>query len=168
MKPESILPLILALLVSAAFPLPVKSEEPSESFLKALLEKGFFEVADDYLDRIESRPGVEIRFKRRIPYERGLLRLAQSRVERDPKYRVRLLHESIAELEVFLTSRPLGIHFVKAHNHIGKQVWTNFYARRLLARQVHEPIWIHVMTYSLVPVALFSGGRLFFSVTAFF
>ena len=74
---------LLVLLVSF-WPAIATAEEPSEAFLNALRDRGYFEEALLYLEHSASSEIVSADFKKTIPYEKALILIDSIQQVRDP------------------------------------------------------------------------------------
>lgn len=80
------------------------AEEPAAEFLEALRQRGYFQVANDYLERMQKSPMVTQEFRERILYEQGLTLMAVSRLERDFDKRQALLNDAQKNFQDFLVA----------------------------------------------------------------
>jgi hypothetical protein len=67
--------------------------EPAAAFLDGLRERGYFDVAIDYLDAAAKNPAVPVEFKNTMLYERGVTLVQGAKVQRDPVLREKQLDE---------------------------------------------------------------------------
>jgi tetratricopeptide (TPR) repeat protein len=111
----------LAALLLAAFsavlstaPVGVAAAEQAEEFLQGLNERGLHELALVYLQRMDASRLADEQFRRKIPFHRGVVLIAQSRQSADPAVRARLLDEARLELEKFAGSNPEGVQGAEA------------------------------------------------------
>ena len=77
------------LLVLASFLVVPSAQgvEQVEEFLQGLRERGYFEVALDYMDAMKDSPLASDEFKKNLPYERGVTLVDLARVTGDPQLR---------------------------------------------------------------------------------
>ncbi len=80
--------------------------EPAEDFLKGLRERGYHELALDYLTQMETSRLASAEFRERIPYHRGVTLIAQARETADIDQRKVLFEEASRELEQFVAAHP--------------------------------------------------------------
>ena len=88
-----------------ALPCPAPAAEPAAAFVKALRDKGYHDVALEYLDRMADSPLVTLEFKETILYEKGLTLVDASRYQRDAGIREKQLEEARVTFEQFLQTR---------------------------------------------------------------
>lgn len=85
---------------------PVWGEEPAESFLDALRERGYHQVALEYLDRLENSPLAPPQFQEELAYHRGVTQVRAAVSSPNRTVRERMLGEAKASLEAFLAEHP--------------------------------------------------------------
>ncbi len=88
--------------------------EPAEEFLQGLQERGLYELALDYLDRMQSSPLADESFRKQIPYHRSVVLIEQSRHTADPAARTRLIGDARAALERFAAANPESVQGAEA------------------------------------------------------
>lgn len=81
---------------------PVRAEAPAREFLEALRKEGLYDLAADYLERMEKNPAVSQEFRETILYEQGLTLMAVSRSERDFDRRQQQLDEAQKKFDEFI------------------------------------------------------------------
>ncbi|MEM9411753.1 MAG: hypothetical protein AAGA30_11610 [Planctomycetota bacterium] len=84
--------------VLGTLPSLLAADEPCEEFLNSLRDRGYFDVALDYLDEMESSSLASSRFKQLIPFERAQTLILSTRKIRDRN----LLEERLGEAEKLL------------------------------------------------------------------
>src|SRR5207247_2540728 len=57
--------------------------EPAREFLDALRDRGYYDVAIDYLNSVADNPAVPVTFKETMLYERGLTLVQGAKFQRD-------------------------------------------------------------------------------------
>ena len=82
------------------------AEEPCEKFLEGLRDRGYFDVAMDYLERMESSPLSTQEFKLRIPLEKVETLTRSTQQIRDPRETMRVLEQAQGVLDQYLNSNP--------------------------------------------------------------
>ncbi len=99
--------LILSLvLAAAAFSSPTAfGIEPARDFLDALRNRGYYDVALDYLDTISGNPAVPVTFKETMLYERGLTLVQGAKFQRDIAIREKWLNDGQQVLDQFITAQ---------------------------------------------------------------
>lgn len=91
------------LLVTAAFgPAIAQAEEPTVEFLEKLRERGYYDVALDYLDSVQNIPAIQ----KTLKYEKGTILIEASRATRDAAIRAKQLDEAQTNLSEFIKSVP--------------------------------------------------------------
>ncbi|MEM1071110.1 MAG: hypothetical protein AAGI63_19545, partial [Planctomycetota bacterium] len=84
---------------------PINAEEPFVPFLDGLRQRGYFEVALDYLSDMESSPLASPSQRTLIPLERALTLVAYSRTQRDIERRLQILGQGEKQLQQFVNSQ---------------------------------------------------------------
>lgn len=79
--------------------------EPARDFLKGLRDRGYHDVALDYLQLMEKSPLAPIELKETMLYERGVILIEGSQVQRDQAIRESYLDEAQQLLRQFLEDR---------------------------------------------------------------
>jgi len=97
------IPLLLACWFSA-IPRDGQSVEQTSEFLSGLRQRGYFDVAFDYLDALQDSDLITAEQRATLPYERGVTYIAASRIERDPAARSGLLDKAQSALQEFLSN----------------------------------------------------------------
>lgn len=94
---------VLAVLISPALIVTTaQAAEDYERFLEALRDRGYYDVALDYLARLRSSAQVPAEFKARIPYEEGVTSIAAAIAERDADQKSRQLNVAREKLNEFI------------------------------------------------------------------
>ncbi len=88
--------------------------EPAEEFLAGLRERGYYENALEYLDKMKTSTLVSPDFKRNIEFERGVTLIEASRAERNMVERQKVLDEAKTALEQFVAGVDPGYHLVSS------------------------------------------------------
>ncbi len=102
-KTGFLLTLSFALTMAATRPAP--AEEPGEAFLNALRDREYYDVALDYLTKMEMSTIVRPEFRITIAYERGVTLQSFARTERNPTERVKILDQAKAAFEAFANAQ---------------------------------------------------------------
>jgi tetratricopeptide (TPR) repeat protein len=82
------------------------AREQAEEFVAALNERGLQELALDYLQQMETSPLADAAFRKRIPYHRGIVLIAQARQTPDADQRAALFQQASRELDQFVAANP--------------------------------------------------------------
>ena len=77
--------------------------EPAEAFLDALRNRGYYDMALEYLDRAQSDPLSPVGFREVIPLERGLTLVDSARREADFDVRGELLNKAQEAVQQFVS-----------------------------------------------------------------
>ena len=91
MKRNALIAIVL-IATASILSAPTVGEEPCDRFLQALRDNGYYDVAIDYLDEMETNPLAPKRFKQTLPFEK-----AQTLIKSTVRIR------DLAELEARLT-----------------------------------------------------------------
>ena len=89
---------LLPLLIAAQ---TAHAADDTQQFVDALRQRGYFDLALDYLDTIPTSGVASDEFKQSLPYQRGSVLAAKSRIEPNPANRARLVAQARSELETF-------------------------------------------------------------------
>jgi hypothetical protein len=96
--------------------------EPAAAFLEGLRERGYYDVAIDYLDQAAKNPAVPVEFKTTMLYERGVTLVQGARAQRDPALKEKELNEGQATLEKFISSNGQHVLVLAARSQLGNVV----------------------------------------------
>lgn len=96
------LPVGLFVILSLVSAVPLYAEEPSTEFLEKLRERRYYDVALEYLNRMETSALATPEFKAIIEYERGVTLIQQAGVTRDLTQRGKVLDQAQQTLNEFL------------------------------------------------------------------
>lgn len=96
----------------------IEAEEPVERFLTALQERGHFDVALRYLDRMSTSQLVTAEFKNEIPYRRGMLLVSSARATRNAALRKTSLNAARKAFEEYVSSNARGSTSALARNQL--------------------------------------------------
>jgi tetratricopeptide (TPR) repeat protein len=123
MKSRWIFVLLIGCLSLTAFaPRPATAVEPAREFLQALREAGYYDMALEYLDRIEGNTLVPPSFRETVDYEKGLTLIESSRLQRDTQLRVKQLDQAKQMLENFIETRKTHPLVISANSQLGSLV----------------------------------------------
>ena len=81
---------------------PVGAEEPTQQFLDGLMNRGYYDVALDYLEWLDGSSLAPTDFKDTVLYLQGTVLITAARYQRDSKIRAQQLAESQQKFEQFL------------------------------------------------------------------
>ncbi|QDU25324.1 hypothetical protein ETAA8_03890 [Anatilimnocola aggregata] len=111
-----------ALVGLAGFTESAQAIEPARAFLEGLRERGYYDVAIDYLDVAAKNPAVPAEFKTTLQYERGVTLVDGAKAQRDPALREKQLDEGQQALQKFIGSNSSHILVIAARSHLGNVV----------------------------------------------
>jgi len=114
--------LIGCLCLTVSAPRPAKAVEPAREFLQALREAGYYDMALEYLDRIEGNTLVPPSFRETVDFEKGLTLIEASRHQRDTQLRVKQLDQAKQMLENFVKTRATHPLVISANSQLGNLV----------------------------------------------
>jgi hypothetical protein len=83
------------------------AEEPLEAFISQLKERGYFDVAYDYLERAEKSGSITLELKGRLDFEKADVLIDGLSQVRDPNQRQQNLDQSQVLLENFISKNEL-------------------------------------------------------------
>jgi len=96
--------------------------EPARAFLEGLRERGYYDVAIDYLDNAAKNPAVPADFKTTILYERGVTLVDGAKAQRDPALREKQNDEGQKSLEQFIANNGTHLLVLSARSQLGNVV----------------------------------------------
>ena len=106
--------------VAVLLPAPLaRASEPAQAFLDGLRERGYFDVAADYLDAALESPLVPGKFKQTALYEKGLILVLGASHERDAAIQETQLNEGQQALQQFVTDHPSHLMATAARSQLG-------------------------------------------------
>jgi tetratricopeptide (TPR) repeat protein len=107
--PAAVLGMMLLVLVLSSVSRPVRADEDPRTaldFVQALRERGLFDVASDYLEKLRSDPGIPAEIRAVIDYEVGRLLIDEAAKTGDLVRRKELLEQARGRLDTFTKSQP--------------------------------------------------------------
>lgn len=118
---------LLVALTAVAVSLPATAtetwaEEPASQFLEKLRENGYFDLANEYLKRMEKSPLAPIEFRETILFEQALILMAISRSETDFDARQTRLDEAQNKFEEFLVAKKNHDYAPKAKSELANVI----------------------------------------------
>lgn len=118
MKKALLLPALAA--VTLLSTLNSHAEEPVSAFAQGLRNRGYFDTADEYLDRIANDPTIPAAVKKIIPYERAITISANAMSQRNADLKYQLLDKAATHLEEFIKNNPTHPKLGDAQSRRGK------------------------------------------------
>jgi hypothetical protein len=97
--------IVLAALAAAAWQ-SACADELVVPFIRGLRARGYYDTANEYLDRVAQDPRVSAEIKTRIPYERGVTLTDEAFTGKNADLQLQLLDRAAAELEKFIGDNP--------------------------------------------------------------
>ena len=94
-------------------------EEPVEDYLAALQERGYFDVAVRYLDRMNNSDLAPASFKSEAEYRSAMLTVTAARASKSAARRQQLLDQARNSLESFIRTQPQHQSVSLARNQLG-------------------------------------------------
>ena len=85
---------------------PASAEELHEEFLEGLRQRGYYDYALYYLDKLEERTDLPGEFKSVLPYQRAITLLEGASTINSPELRDEQLDRAVAQLEAFTRANP--------------------------------------------------------------
>ena len=98
--------LVAGLMATVLFGRWAAGDEPYLEFVQGLKTRQYYDLAMAYLVQIDSDPQTPAEIKAIVPYEKGTILLASSRLLRNPDARSKQLDEAQAMFEAFATGSP--------------------------------------------------------------
>lgn len=98
--------------------------EPAREFLNGLRDRGYHDVALDYLAMMETSPLAPVELKEIIQYEKGVTLIEGSRAQRDQAIREKFLDDAQQQLKEFTESPRTAQHALAnaARNQLGNLI----------------------------------------------
>jgi hypothetical protein len=115
---------------ATAAPLPVGSAEPVRRFLDALLDRGYYDLALHYVDRLEQSDRTPAEVQSGLSYQRGQILVRAARQERDAALRIEYLERAERSLQDFVQGHPQHESLTAARNQLASLLVER--ARRLV------------------------------------
>lgn len=113
---------LLACFAAAVLPAAAQAIEPAADFLDRLRERGYYDVAIDYLDSAANNPAVPAAFKETLTYERGVTLIQGAKFQRDTGLREKQLDEGQKTLQQFVTAQPAHLLTMSARSQLGNVI----------------------------------------------
>ena len=108
--------------------------EDCGEFLEALRDRGYYDVALEYLGQLRGNPKVAAEFKQRIPYEEGVTSIAAAIAERDADQKSRHLNAAREKLNEFIKAQSDPSLTAEAESQLGNVLVER--AKMLLQREI--------------------------------
>jgi tetratricopeptide (TPR) repeat protein len=109
-------------LTTALLPSQLLAVEPAEKFLQALRDRGYSDMALEYLNRMKDSDMVSPEFRVVIPYERGKTLFVEARRNPDPGQKEKLLNDAQVALKAFVTNNQTHPLASAASNELGNLI----------------------------------------------
>jgi hypothetical protein len=107
--------------ILAACPVAL-AEEPTRAFLDGLRERGYHDVALDYLESMATSPLAPLELKEVIDLEKAVTMIAASRTERDSEIRIQRLNEAQELLRKFIREHAQHMKLNVARTQLGNLI----------------------------------------------
>ena len=104
MKKALLFPALAAVMLLSF--VPAHAEEPVSAFAQGLRNRGYYDTADEYLDRIANDPSIPASIKKIIPYERAITMSANAMSQRNADLQLQLLDKAATHLDEFIKNNP--------------------------------------------------------------
>jgi len=126
--------------------------EPSSEFLQGLRARGYYDVAQDYLEAAKTNPLVSEEFKQAIPYELGILLIEEARRIGDRALKFQKLDEAKEKLQAFIDANPDHPEVQSARRELAKSAGERGLAMLMLADREVDPnkkeaLWVQARGY---------------------
>ncbi len=100
----------------------VGAEEPARAFLDGLRDRGYHDVAMEYLNQMQSSRLAPPELKATVLYEKSLLLVDSSRKQRDPAVRSNQLNQAQAWLQEFIQTQSASPKLNAARSQLGSLI----------------------------------------------
>lgn len=116
-------------------------EDPrtAEPFLMGLRERGYFDLASEYIERLRTDPGLGEPLKGMLDYHEGRVLIDEASKTVDLARRRELLDRAAARLDAFATGRPDDANAMEALVEIARSLAERGHLARLVAEDAREP-----------------------------
>jgi tetratricopeptide (TPR) repeat protein len=104
----------LAVLLPLAWGAAAQAVEQADEFVGQLRERGLYDLAIDYLDRLEQSSLADDVLRAQIPYLRAVTQIDEARHSLDPDERSKLMDQARAGLEEFAAAHPDSVQGAEA------------------------------------------------------
>jgi hypothetical protein len=111
-----------AVAVATLLPVNARAVEPSQAFLDGLRERGYFDLAIEYLDAAAASRAISPQFKETLLYEKGVTLVQGARYQRDPALREQQLDEAQKILRQFIDSHGSHLLAIAARSQLGNVI----------------------------------------------
>ena len=125
----------LVLVCLACGPAGLEAAEPAEAFLRELKARGYYELALEYLDRLEASGIAEDDFRRTIDFQQGEVLIQAALQQRTLSRKQAELDRAQQEFEKFTADHPQHALAVTAQGRLGEIVMER---ARLLVAQANQ------------------------------
>lgn len=99
--------------------LSARANEPARAFLEGLRERGYYDMAIEYLEQMKTSPIAPVEFRETLLYELGTTLIQSSRDQRDIKIRQAQLAEAADALQQFIGMMPDHPLVTSANSQLG-------------------------------------------------
>src|SRR5687767_14278936 len=96
--------------------------EPAAAFLEGLRDRGYYDIAIDYLDSAAKNPAVPVEFKNTILYERGVTLVQGAKAQRDAALREKMRDDGQQTLQKFVAANGTHMLVISARSQLGNVV----------------------------------------------
>jgi hypothetical protein len=111
------------LLLVAMIVMPASAAEPARAFLDGLRDRGYHDIAIEYLDQLSDSPLTPPELKETILYEKALTLITSARAQRDPQASVKLLDEAQRLLKQFVEAQASHPKSNAARSQLGSLIF---------------------------------------------
>lgn len=95
-----------------------RADEPAEAFLQALKTRGYYSLALEYLQRLETQASLPAAFRERLDFERGEVYIPAALAERQSTKKQELLNQAQEAFDRFIKSQPDHVAVVLARGRL--------------------------------------------------
>ncbi|WP_165243903.1 tetratricopeptide repeat protein [Paludisphaera soli] len=115
-------------------------EDPrkAEAFLLQLRERGYFDLASDYIERLRSDPGIGEPLKGQLDYHEGRALIDEASRTTDLARRRELLDRAAGRLEAFIKDRPEDATTLEALVEIARSLFERGHLARLVGEDSQD------------------------------
>ena len=155
MKRCNLIPAVAAMgLLAAGFSGAVLAVEPAAEFLEALRNRGYHDIAIDYLEQAKNSPAVPVAFKKTYSYEKGVTLVAGARLQRDQALREKQLNEAHQALTAYVKEQPDAVKAIGARQQLGNVIVERARMRIEKAKKAADKTALHTEARGLFQEAV--------------
>ncbi len=140
---------VLSGLLLASLASPSWGVEPAQEFLDELLNRGYTDIAIEYLDKAKNSPAVPVAFKKTYLYQRGKALMKGAEMQRDQALREKTLNEAHQTFSKFIEEQPDNNLALDCRSQLGNVVVERARMRMEKAKKLDDKTALHTEARNL-------------------